>query len=223
MSKAKVTDLRSAIELLQSVPGQLIETDILVDPHAELSGVYRHVGAAGTVMRPTQIGPAMIFNNVKGHEDSRVLIGLLASRERVALMLGEEKTRLGSLLNHAAKNPIEPVVIPCEEAKCQEVVHLATEEGFDIRQLVPAPTNTEEDAGPYITMGMCYASDPVTGESDVTIHRLCLQSKDEISMYFVPGARHLSVFREKSGSPWKTIADLNQHWRRSCSRNRCMF
>ncbi len=198
MSKAKVTDLRSAIELLQSVPGQIVETNVMVDPHAELSGVYRHVGAGGTVMRPTQIGPAMIFNNVKGHDDSRVLIGLLASRERVALMLGEEKNRLGFLLNQAAKNPIDPVVIPQTEAQCQEVVHLSTDEGFDIRKLVPAPTNTEEDAGPYITMGMCYASDPVTGESDVTIHRLCLQSKDEISMYFVPGARHLGVFREKA-------------------------
>ena len=46
-------------------------------------------------MRPTRIGPAMIFNNVKGHEDARVLIGLLASRERVGLMLDTkpEKSR----------------------------------------------------------------------------------------------------------------------------------
>ena len=45
---------------------------------------------------------------------------------------------------------------------------------------------------------MCYASDVETGESDITIHRLCLQSKDTISMYFVPGARHLGAFREKA-------------------------
>lgn len=30
------------------------------------------------------------------------------------------------------------------------------------------------------------------------IYRLCLQSEDTISMYFVPGARHLSVFREQA-------------------------
>lgn len=58
-------DLREAIELLKKDNNQLIETDILVDPNAELSGVYRHVGAGGTVMRPTKIdGPAMIFNKV---------------------------------------------------------------------------------------------------------------------------------------------------------------
>ena len=127
MKNVEVNDLRSALELLESIPGQFVETDVEVDPNAELSGVYRHVGAGGTV-----------------------------------------------------EHPVKPVVIPNEQAKCQEVVHLATEEGFDIRKLLPAPTNTPEDAGPYITLGMCYASNPKTGESDVTIHRMCLQSKDEL-------------------------------------------
>jgi 4-hydroxy-3-polyprenylbenzoate decarboxylase len=83
------------------------------------------------------------------------------------------------------------------------VVHRATDEGFDIRKLIPAPTNTTEDAGPYITMGLCYGADPENGEEDVTIHRLCVQGPDTISMYFVPG-RHLDTFRlkaEKSGKP----------------------
>lgn len=196
--KIKVNDLRSALEFLKSMPGQLIETDEPVEPRAELSGVYRHIGAGGTVMRPTKIGPAMIFNNVKGHEEARVAIGVLASRERVAALLNTRPEKLGFLLKDAVLNPIDPVTIPNDKAKCQEVVHLATDPDFDIRKLVPAPTNTEEDAGPYITLGMCYASDVETGESDVTIHRLCLQSKDEISMFFTPGARHLGAFREKA-------------------------
>ncbi len=193
----KIHDLRSALERLRAIPGQLEETDIEADPMAEISGVYRHVGAGGTVMRPTRKGPALIFNNVKGHPDARVLIGLLASRERVGYLLGERPERLGFLLKEAVNNPIPPVEIPRERAQCQEIVHLAEEPGFDVRRLVPAPTNTEEDAGPYITMGLCYATDPETGSKDVTIHRLCLQGRDTISMYFVPGGRHLDVFREK--------------------------
>ncbi|MBP1736346.1 MAG: bsdC [Oscillospiraceae bacterium] len=204
MSK-QVTDLRSAIEMLQKIKGQLAETHVAVDPHAELAGVYRHVGAGGTVMRPTREGPAVIFHNVSGHPDARVLIGLLSSRERVGYLLNEKPERLGFLLNQAVENPIPPIIVPNSEASCQEVVHLATDPDFDIRKLVPAPTNTEEDAGPYITLGMCYASDPETGESDVTIHRLCLQSKDEISMYFVPGARHLEVFRQKAEAEGKPL------------------
>ncbi|MCM0759853.1 UbiD family decarboxylase [Sporomusa sphaeroides DSM 2875] len=205
MEKAPtVHDLRSALALLKAVPGQLIETDEPVNPFAEISGVYRHVGAGGTVARPTRKGPAMIFNKVKGHENARVAIGLLASRERVALLLNSAPECLGFLLKAAVLQPIAPVTVSPARAVCQEVVHYAGDPDFDIRALLPAPTNTVEDAGPYITLGMCYASDPETGESDVTIHRLCLQSKDEISMYFVPG-RHLDVFRCKAEAAGKPL------------------
>ena len=34
----KVNDLRSALELLKSMPGQYAETEVEVDPRAELSG-----------------------------------------------------------------------------------------------------------------------------------------------------------------------------------------
>lgn len=202
---AKIFDLRSALSALSDIEGQLVQTDIEVDPAAEISGVYRYVGAEGTVMRPTKEGPAMIFNNVKGHPDSKVAIGLLANRKRVGYLLNEDPERLGFLLKDAVNSPIQPVTIPSKKAQCQEVVHLATDPDFDIRKLVPAPTNTEEDAGPYITMGLCFATDPENGEQDVTIHRLCLQNKDEISMYFVPGGRHLAVFREKAEKAGKPL------------------
>lgn len=205
MSKIEINDLRSALKVLKDIPGQLAETDVEVNPHAELSGVYRHVGAGGTVQRPTQEGPAMIFNNVKGHPDARVVIGLLASRDRVGKLLNCDPKKLGFLLKDSVANPVKPVVIPNDQAKCQEVVHLATEDSFDIRKLIPAPTNTPEDAGPYITLGMCYASDPETGDSDVTIHRMCLQSKDEISIFLQPGARHIGYFHELAEAAGRSL------------------
>ena len=196
MKDIEVNDLRSALELLESIPGQLLETDIPVDPEAEISGVYRHVGAGGTVERPTKEGPAMVFNNVKGHPGARVAIGLLASRKRVGYLLNCDPKKLGFLLKDSVQNPLPPVVIPNEQAKCQEVVYRAEDPDFDIRKLLPAPQNTPEDAGPYITLGMCYATNPETGLSDVTIHRMCLQSKDEISIFLQPGSRHIGHFRE---------------------------
>lgn len=201
----EVIDLRSALELLESIPGQMVHTDVEVDPSAELAGVYRYVGAGGTVVRPTKTGPAMTFENVKGHPGAKVVIGLLASRKRVGYLLNSKPEKLGFMMRDAVKNAIAPVVVDKAKARCQEVVHLATDEGFDIRKLIPAPTNTPEDAGPYVTLGMCYASDVETGESDVTIHRLCLQSKDEISMFFTPGARHLGAFREKAEALGKPL------------------
>lgn len=201
----EVIDLRSALELLESIPGQMVHTVVEVDPSAELAGVYRYVGAGGTVARPTKTGPAMTFENVKGHQGAKVVIGLLASRKRVGYLLNSKPEKLGFMMRDAVKNAIAPVVVDKAKAQCQEVVHLATDEGFDIRKLIPAPTNTPEDAGPYVTLGMCYASDVETGESDVTIHRLCLQSKDEISMFFTPGARHLGAFREKAEALGKPL------------------
>ncbi|MFR7746253.1 MAG: UbiD family decarboxylase, partial [Eggerthellaceae bacterium] len=96
-----IHDLRSAIDFLREIPGQLVETDVEVNPEAELCGVYRYVGSGGTVKRPTKEGPAMIFNNIKGHPDARVIIGVLASRKRVARMLDADPRRLGFMLNEA--------------------------------------------------------------------------------------------------------------------------
>jgi len=94
----KSFDLRAAIDILKQYDGEYIETSEPVDPAAELSGVYRYIGAGGTVMRPTRTGPAMVFNKVKGYDDFRVLIGLLASRQRVARLLGVPKENLAQLL-----------------------------------------------------------------------------------------------------------------------------
>ena len=204
-NNAEINDLRSAIEYLKNIDGQLVKSDVEVDPHGELAGVYRYVGAGGTVKRPTKTGPAMIFNNIKGHKDSKVAIGILASRERVGMLLNCEPNKLGFLLNEAVKNAIDPIVVENDKAPCQEVVHYADDDGFDIRKILPAPTNTLEDAGPYITLGMCYASDPETGDGDVTIHRLCLQSKDELTMFFTPGVRHLDAFRKKAEESGKAL------------------
>lgn len=195
--KKKVNDLRSALELLQTMPGQLIETEVEVEPMAELSGVYRHIGAGGTVMRPTKEGPAMIFHNVKGHPDAKVAIGVLASRRRVAALLDCKPEELGKKLYQSVDHPIPPVMTE-KKALCQQVVHLAEEPDFDLYRLVPAPTNTPDDAGPYITLGMCYATHPDTGLSDVTIHRLCIQGKDELSIFFTPGARHIGAMAERA-------------------------
>ena len=192
-----VNSLRSALELLKNIPGQLLESDVEVDPKAELAGVYRYVGAGGTVARPTKKGPAMIFNNVKDHPDARVAIGVLASRKRVAALLDAAPEDLGKLLYRSVENPIPPILTD-KAAPCQEVIHRATDPGFDLYKLVPAPTNTPDDAGPYITMGMCYATHPDTGLSDVTIHRLCIQGKDELSIYFVPGARHIGAMADRA-------------------------
>ncbi|WP_086644261.1 UbiD family decarboxylase [Acetobacter sp. DsW_063] len=197
ITDAPVDDLRSAIDLLSRHHGQIISTQRPVDPKGELAGVYRHIGAGGTVMRPTRIGPAMMFESIKGFPDSRVLVGVMASRERVALLLGAKSEDLARHMGKAVANPVQPIVVKSEHAPVQEIVHRADDEGFDLRTLLPAPTNTPEDAGPFFCLGLVLGTDPDEGHSDVTIHRLCVQGKDELSIFFAPG-RHIDVFRQKA-------------------------
>ena len=192
---AQIHDLRSALEFLKTMPGQYLETDVEVDPKAEVSGVYRHVGSGGTVMRPTKEGPAMVFNNVKGFDDAKVAIGLLASRKRVAAMLGLPEKTLGLEMGALLDKTIPPVMI--EDGKhidCQEVVYKATDADFDLHKIIPAPTNTPVDGGPYITMGLAMGNDPDNTISDVTIHRFAIVDKSKLTMFITPGSRHLGAF-----------------------------
>ena len=122
-NRTEILDLRTALQVLRGEEGQLIETDVPVDTMAELSGVYR-----------------------KGFPEASAVIGILGSRKRTGLLLGCPPESLGQLLCECAQNPIPPVVSR-EKASCQEVVHYAYEEGFDLRRLLPAPTNTPVDAG----------------------------------------------------------------------------
>lgn len=199
-----VNDLRSAIALLKQHPGQYLETDRPVDPNAELAGVYRYIGAGGTVKRPTRLGPAMMFNSIKGYPGSRVLVGVHASRERAALLLGCQPHELAFHMARAVKQPLEPVDVPAEQAPCQEQVFLACDPAFDLRKLLPAPTNTPLDAGPFFCLGLVLASDPQEALTDVTIHRLCVQGRDELSMFLATG-RHIEVFRQKAEAAGKPL------------------
>ena len=199
-SPNKIFDLRSALYVLQQAEGQLLVSNRPVDANAEIAAVYRHVGAGTPVIPPTRIGPAMMFEKVIGFDNMRVVTGILASRERTALLMNTTVDRLPFELLDALENARIPITIPQDKAPCQENIHTAP---LDIRKLIPAPTNTLKDAGPYFNMGLLRAQDPETGEADVTIHRLCVQDSDLLSVYFVPG-RHIDQFRikaERAGKP----------------------
>lgn len=190
-------DLRRVISELKELPGQYHETNVEVDPDAELSGVYRYIGAGGTVERPTTEGPSMMFNNIKGFPNSRVYIGSMASRKRVGQILHHDYKTLGRFLKDSVEHPVAPVTVESNKAPVQEVVYKSSDKDFDIRKILPAATNTEYDAGPYITVGLVLGSDPDKTMSDVTIHRMVLEDKDTIGMYIMPGGRHIGHFQKE--------------------------
>lgn len=52
---------------------------------------------------------------------------------------------------------------------------------------------------------MCYATHPDTGLSDVTIHRMCIQGKDELSIFLQPGSRHIGAMAERAQEQGKSL------------------
>ncbi len=195
-----ITDLRTALAFLAQAPGQLVSTKVEVDPYLEVAGVYRRVGAGTPVAPPTKIGPAMLFENVKGFAVS-VVAGVLASRKRTALLLGSTPERLAFDLLDALNRPVLPVVVTRDKAPCQEVVF---ESAIDINKIIPPITSTARDAGPFFNMGLMRAEDPETGVSDVTIHRMCVLGPDRLSVSFTPG-RHIDEFRLKAEAAGKPL------------------
>lgn len=206
-SSTEVWDLRSAIRLLERTPGQLLITDEPVDPQGELAGVYKSIGAGTPVIPPTRSGPAMLFRNIEGYKNIQVIAGVMANRERTALLMGTTSRGLPHLLLKALQSPMAPTPWTSSKAPCQEVIHRTP---LDIRRLLPAPTNTDLDAGPYFTMGLLRGEDLETGQSDVTIHRLCVQGPDILTVWFTPD-RHLDVFRKKAeqkGKPYPVSVNI---------------
>ena len=200
MDSSQITDLRTTLDFLAERPGQLVSTDVEVDPYLEIAGIYAKVGSGTPTAPPTQIGPAMMFNKVKG-SDWRVVAGILASRERTALLLGSEPKRLAFDLLEALDRAVPPVVVPASAAPCQEVV---IKPPFDLRTVIPAIQSTPKDAGPFFNLGLLRGEDPETGISDVTIHRMCVHGPDTISVSFSIG-RHIGVFLEKAWAMGKPL------------------
>jgi len=123
-----------------------------------------------------------------------VVAGILASRERAAHLVGSTPGRLTFDLVKALDRPVVPVVVPASAAPCQEVV---IRPPFDLNMVLPPIVSTPRDAGPFINMGIMRGEDPVTGASDVTIHRMCVHGPDRLSVSFTPG-RHIDHFRLKA-------------------------
>jgi UbiD family decarboxylase len=193
MKADDIIDLRTALDFLAGIPGQLASTKVEVDPYLELAGVYRRVGSGTPTAPPTQVGPAMLFEKVKG-SNTAVVAGVLASRERAALLLKSTKERLMFDLLAALDRPVAPVVVPATTAPCQEVV---IKPPLDIRDVIPPIVSSKKDAGAFLTMALLRAEDPETGVSDVTIHRMCIQGPDILSVSISAG-RHIGVFHQKA-------------------------
>ncbi|MFR9724326.1 UbiD family decarboxylase domain-containing protein [Streptomyces sp. MS19] len=195
MTPPRLADLRTALAGLDPLPGELVR--VREEVPARFGVSHRYAKWAGTpAPPPTGPGPAVLFERVApGVPDAEaraVLIGLYGTRRRAAALLGTTPAELPARLLDAVAAPVQPVRI--REERVPERVALPP----DLTAL-PVPVLTDEDAGPYLTLGAVLATNPETGVRNLSVHRMCVQGPDLLSIWMVPGrdleAAHLAAQR----------------------------
>ena len=135
-------------------------------------------------------GPALLFENVKGHPGQKVLINQFGSERRMALALGVErvddaaeritglmnvKPPSGGLLDKLKMLPqlaelgnVFPKTVSAKDAPCKEVV---LREGFDLNQF-PILKCWPHDGGRFITLPCVHTRDPKSGKRNIGMYRM---------------------------------------------------
>ena len=141
---------------------------------------------------------AAYFPKPDGHNIS-VISGFAARRSWIAEAMGVKEDELLTRFRDAADNPLPWQELESDSAPCQQVVHT----DIDMQALLPIPTHSEHDSGPYITAGMVIARNPVTGVQNVSINRIQVHAKDRMALLMLP--RHLLAFYKEAQSRGESL------------------
>lgn len=181
-------DMRAYLDLLQGA-GEIMAIEDELDPVYEVSAVL------GT--REVQMGPAVLFRNLKGYPGWQVVGNLFGNRRRVALYLGIHEDEVEAEFvrrQQELKPPVHVNDAPCKEVKVTESVDLTRE--------LPILTFSEGDVAPYITAGIMVSHDPHTKERGVSVHRLRVAGPNRLgTMLMNPPLNFFMQKAEKADTP----------------------
>jgi 2,5-furandicarboxylate decarboxylase 1 len=149
--------LRGFMALLEE-EGELRRVRRPVSTKFEIAAGIRRMGDTG--------GPALLFENVQGH-DIPVVGGLFSTRRRALLAMDVKDHEEGNArFLQGLDHPIAPVTTT--EAPCQEVIHTGDEVDLD---RLPLPVYSEKDGGAYVTVGLTVSNDPLDGRRNASVYR----------------------------------------------------
>lgn len=127
-----------------------------------------------------------------GGQAMPVVSGFMSRRSWLAEAMGVPESQLLAKFRQAVEHPLRSQEVTRDEAPCQQVVHDFKASPGDILKLLPIPTHSEHDHGPYITAGLVIARNPKTGIQNVSINRLQINGPDKLGVLLLP--RHLHSF-----------------------------
>jgi 4-hydroxy-3-polyprenylbenzoate decarboxylase len=182
------TDLRDWIKQLERT-GELKRISVEVDPNLEMAEIADRVAKMGRGAAKAG-GPALLFENVKGHPGARVLMNQFGSERRMKLALETESLdniagRIRTLLKPqtpvgfmdklkmlpmlAEVGSFFPKVIAAKDAACKQVIH----RGEDVNLLdLPILKTWPQDGGRFITLPCVVTRDPKSGKRNMGMYRM---------------------------------------------------
>jgi 4-hydroxy-3-polyprenylbenzoate decarboxylase len=203
-------DLRDWIRTLEK-NGELKRITAEVSPELEITEITDRMSKIKAGPSPTAQddkqkyapgGPALLFENVKGHPGHKVFINQFGSERRMAMALGVERVddiaeRISGLMN--LKPPsggffdklkmlpqlaelanVFPKTVSARDAKCKEVI---LKEGFDLRKF-PILKCWPHDGGPFITLPCVHTRNPNSGKRNIGMYRMQVYDGQTTGMHW---------------------------------------
>jgi UbiD family decarboxylase len=174
--------LRPWLEMADRL-GEIMSITEEVDPYLEMSTI------TSLASRETG-GPALLFENIKGHPGQRALFHPIGtSVRRLALAMREVPDKavldLVKILRDKSKNRIAPKIVAAGTAAVNRNIERG--DAVDITKF-PAPHFWPLDGGRYIgTAGSVVTRDPESGRINLGTYRQMVKSRNEVGYYMSPG------------------------------------
>ncbi len=180
----EIIDLRSTLNWLRA-QGDLIETDVEVDPDLQITGLQKILD--GSV--------PMLFNNVKGKPHLRAVTNLFANMDIINRLFGWKNHTERTIKMAAAINrPLKPEVIAQDKAPCQEEV---IENPASVNEFMMPIRHTELEGELTIGSGIrCITGDYFNGGSDLGYNRMNFRWGNVGTFQISPGSHMWQVMTE---------------------------
>jgi 4-hydroxy-3-polyprenylbenzoate decarboxylase len=202
-------DLRDWIKTLEK-HGELKRVHEEVSPELEIteitdrmSKIGSHAGAheSATNEKYAPGGPALLFENVKGHPGHKVLINQFGSERRMALALGVDRLdeiadrirglmdvkapeglldKLKMLPQLGALTSAFPKTVSAKDAPCKEMIR---REKFNLNYF-PILKCWPHDGGRFITLPCVHTRDPRTGKRNIGMYRMQVYDGQTTGMHW---------------------------------------
>lgn len=184
--------------------------DFLKEHRADILHIEKPVPLEYVGALTGQAPDTIVFENLEGFPDWRLVDQLFATRESQARAIGcapdEVNQRMAAALREGPK-PLKLV----EEAPCQEAV--LEGDDVDLGQL-PIVTHTDLDPYPYVT-GFVVHKDPETGQYNLMFPRSGVLNRNEmVSSFVTPTANQILAKHKQAGTkmPQAQVIGVHPAW-----------